>query len=119
MINAERSVNTGKNALFASNKTLDASPPLISNGHSSTMPKAASTFSKSIGIGRESLRVYMAESLDCPVVGVLDEPYTQLCKPAQLSSHTGPPGYIGWTRFQPMYCIDWRACTATPLSGVS
>jgi hypothetical protein len=21
-------------------------------------------------------------------------------KPAQRSSHTGPPGYIGWTRFQ-------------------
>jgi hypothetical protein len=39
----------------------------------------------------------MAESLEIPVVGVLDEPYTQLCKPAQLSSHTGPPGYIGWT----------------------
>ena len=23
-------------------------------------------------------------------------------EPAQPSSHTGPPGYIGWTRFQPM-----------------
>jgi hypothetical protein len=34
-----------------------------------------------------------------PVVGVLDE-----TKRAQRSSHTGPPGYIGWTRFQPMYC---------------
>ncbi len=34
------------------------------------------------------------------VVGVLDEPYS--AKPAQQSSHTGPPGYIGWTRFQPM-----------------
>ncbi len=27
-----------------------------------------------------------------PVVGVSDEPYSE--KPAQLSSHTGPPGYI-------------------------
>jgi hypothetical protein len=36
----------------------------------------------------------------CPVVGVLDEPYS--AKPAQRSSHTGPPGYIGWTLFQPM-----------------
>jgi hypothetical protein len=35
------------------------------------------------------------------IVGVLDESsYT--AKPAQLSSHTGPPGYIGWTRCQPM-----------------
>jgi hypothetical protein len=34
------------------------------------------------------------------VVGVLDEPYS--AKPAQRSSHTGPPGYIGWTPFQPM-----------------
>jgi hypothetical protein len=32
--------------------------------------------------------------------GVLDEPYS--AKPAQRSSHTGPPGYIAWTRFQPM-----------------
>ncbi len=31
----------------------------------------------------------------CTVVGVLDESYS--AKPAQLSSHTGPPGYIGWT----------------------
>ncbi len=23
-------------------------------------------------------------------------------KPTQRSSHTGPPGYIGWTRLQPM-----------------
>ncbi len=98
---AERSVNTGKNALFSSNKTLEASPPLISNGHSSTMPKAASTFSKSIGIGRGRLMYFMEESLDSPVVGVLDEPYSAMYKPAQLSSHIGPPGYIGWTRFQP------------------
>jgi hypothetical protein len=46
-----------------------------------------------------------------PVMGVLDEPYS--AKPVQLSSHTGPPGYIRWTRFY------WRACTANPLSGVS
>ncbi len=49
------------------------------------------------------------------VVGVWDEPF--LAKPAQLSSHTGPPGYIGWIRFQAY--VAWRACTATPLSGVS
>jgi hypothetical protein len=55
-----------------------------------------------------------------PIVGVLDEPYS--AKPAQLSTHTGPPGYIGWTRqFQaPAYVdSDWQAFTATPLSGVS
>ncbi len=34
------------------------------------------------------------------VVGVLDEPYS--AKPAQRSNHTGPPGYIEWTRFQPL-----------------
>ncbi len=32
--------------------------------------------------------------------GVLDEPYSG--KPAQRRSRTGPPGYIGWTQFQPM-----------------
>jgi hypothetical protein len=36
----------------------------------------------------------------CPVVGVLDEPYS--AKPAQRSSHTGPQGYIGRTLFQLM-----------------
>jgi hypothetical protein len=37
----------------------------------------------------------------CGLVGVLDEPYS--AKPAQAySSHTGPPGYIGCTQFQPM-----------------
>jgi hypothetical protein len=35
-----------------------------------------------------------------PVVEVLDELYS--AKPAQRSSHTGPPGYIGLTQFQPM-----------------
>jgi hypothetical protein len=54
--------------------------------------------------------------LSRPEAGVLDELYS--ANPAQRSSHTGPPGYIGWTRFQPTY-VDWRACTATPLSGVS
>ncbi len=47
--------------------------------------------------------------------GVLDEPY--LAKPAQRSIHTGLPGFLGWTRFKPN--VDWRACTGTPLSGVS
>jgi hypothetical protein len=32
--------------------------------------------------------------------GVLDEPDS--AKPAQRSSYTGLPGYIGWTKFQPM-----------------
>ncbi len=47
----------------------------------------------------------------CSEAGVLDESYS--AKPAQRSSHTWPPGYIGWT-------VDTvPACTATPLSGVS
>jgi hypothetical protein len=37
---------------------------------------------------------------DSPEAGVLDEPYS--AKPAQRRSHTGPPGYLGWTRFQSM-----------------
>jgi hypothetical protein len=36
----------------------------------------------------------MAASIP-PEAGVLDEPYS--AKPAQRSSHTGPPGYTGWT----------------------
>jgi hypothetical protein len=40
------------------------------------------------------VHIYFSEA------GVLDEPYST--KPAQRSSHTGPPGYIGWTQFQPM-----------------
>jgi hypothetical protein len=35
-----------------------------------------------------------------PEAGVLDEP--DLAKPAQRISHAGPPGYIGWTLFQPL-----------------
>jgi hypothetical protein len=54
----------------------------------------------------ESSVLIVAQNLFCfytsatSVVGVLDE----LCstKPAQPSSHTGPPGYIGWTRLQLM-----------------
>jgi hypothetical protein len=49
------------------------------------------------------------------VVEVLDKLYS--AKPAQLSNHTGPTGNIGLTRFQPN--VDWRACTAAPLSGIS
>ncbi len=52
-----------------------------------------------------------------PGLGVLDE--YDSAKPAQRSSHTGPPGCIGWTRFQLPAYVEWRACTATPLSGVS
>jgi hypothetical protein len=48
-----------------------------------------------------------------PEGGVLDEPDS--AKPAKRSSHTGPPD---WTAFQPMY-VDWRACTATPLTGLA
>jgi hypothetical protein len=33
-------------------------------------------------------------------VGVLNEAFS--AEPVQRSSHTGPPGYIGRTRFQPM-----------------
>ena len=36
---------------------------------------------------------------ETPVVGVLDEPYS--AKSAQRSSHTSPPGYKGWKRYQP------------------
>jgi hypothetical protein len=36
----------------------------------------------------------------CPEAGVLDELYSD--KPSQRSSHTGPPDYIRWTRFQPI-----------------
>jgi hypothetical protein len=39
-------------------------------------------------------------TVHCTEAGVLDIPYS--AKPAQRSSHTGPPGYIGWTRFQPV-----------------
>jgi hypothetical protein len=51
-----------------------------------------------------------------PEAGVLDDQYS--ANPAKRSSHSGPPGYIGWTRtgFQAPASVD---CTATPLSGVS
>jgi hypothetical protein len=54
----------------------------------------------------------------CTGLGVLDEPYS--AKSKLRSSHIGPPGYIGWTRFQAVLAyLDWRACTAIPLSVVS
>ncbi len=59
-------------------------------------------------------RAGAAQLLSTPEVGDLDEP--DLAKPSRLSSRTGPPGYIGWTRFQP---VDWRACTATQPSGLA
>jgi hypothetical protein len=40
------------------------------------------------------------DGCETPEAGVLDEPDS--AKPAQRSSFTGPPGYIGWTQFQPM-----------------
>jgi hypothetical protein len=49
--------------------------------------------------------------------GVLDEP--DAAKPDQWSNHTGPPGYIGWTVDTVPANVDWRACTATLLSGIS
>ncbi len=52
-----------------------------------------------------------------PVVGVLDETYW--AKPAELSSQIGPPGYIGLPIDMAPAYVDWRACTATPLSGIS
>jgi hypothetical protein len=61
----------------------------------------------------------MQQKFSDTVGGVLDEPYS--AKPTQRSSHTGPPGYIGWIRFQPgpAYVDWWAWYTATPLSGVS
>ncbi len=52
-----------------------------------------------------------------PEAGVLDEPDS--AKPAQLSSHSGPPGYIGWTQLTVPAYVDWRVWTASSLSGVS
>ncbi len=47
--------------------------------------------------------------------GVLDEPYS--AKPAQRSSHTGPTGYIGWTRFQPIYSYTGGPVLGFPVSS--
>ena len=54
---------------------------------------------------------------NAPEAGVLDEPDTAM--PVQQSSHT-----VYWpARLHRMDTVtanlDWRACTATPLSGVS
>ncbi len=51
-----------------------------------------------------------------PGLRVLDEPYS--AKPAQRSSHTGPPGYLGKHGSIPAY-VKWRALTATPLGMLS
>jgi hypothetical protein len=48
-------------------------------------------------------------------LGVLDEPYS--AKPAQRSSHTGPPGLHRMDTV-PAY-VGWRACTTTPMSWLS
>ncbi len=53
----------------------------------------------------------------CTGLGVLEEPYS--AKPAQRSSHTGSQGYIGWTLDTAPAYVDWRACTATTVSGLS
>ncbi len=48
----------------------------------------------------------------------LDEP--QSAKPAKRSCRTGPPGYTGrLLDTVPAAYVDWRACTATPLSRYS
>ncbi len=47
-----------------------------------------------------SILMYTLMFTVSPETGVLDKPYS--AKPAQWSSHTGPPVNIGWTRFQPM-----------------
>ncbi len=52
---------------------------------------------------------------DNPEVGVLDESYS--AKPAQLSSHTGPLCYIGWTGSS--LCKLAGLFLATPLGGIS
>jgi hypothetical protein len=44
--------------------------------------------------------VYVQNHKFSPEAQVLDEPDS--AKPAQRSSYTGPPGYIGWTQFQRM-----------------
>ncbi len=44
--------------------------------------------------------------LRCTEAGVLDERYS--AKPAQRSSHTGLPGYIGRTRFPVLAYVDCR-----------
>ncbi len=43
----------------------------------------------------------MLLSEESPEAGVLDEPDS--AKPAQLSSNTGPPSYIGWKDTVPAY----------------
>ncbi len=48
--------------------------------------------------------------------GGLDEPYS--AKPALPSSDTGPPARLHRMDTVPAY-VDWRACTATPLSVVT
>ncbi len=62
-----------------------------------------------------SILFFLHVFLTKAVVGVLDEPYS--AKRAQRSSHPSLPG--GRMDTVPAYNIDWRACTATPLSGES
>jgi hypothetical protein len=77
----------------------------VSNGVSAHKLDAASESSthtqEVINNTRNLTFLTMKLKMKCkPVEGVLDEPFS--AKPAQPSCHTGPPGYIGWTRFQPM-----------------
>ncbi len=52
------------------------------------------------------MNTYGGRESTLPVVGVLDKPHS--AKPAQRSSHTGPPAYV-----------TWRAGTAAPLTGLA
>jgi hypothetical protein len=54
----------------------------------------------SAGLADKKVRLKLPPLLLQAGPSVVDELYS--AKPAQRSSHTGLPGYIGWTRFQPM-----------------
>ncbi len=69
-----------------------------------------------IGLQKNLMTQYLLAATSA-WLGVLHERYS--AKPAQRSSHTGPPGYIGWTMDTVPAYVDWTACTQTPLSGLS
>ncbi len=61
-------------------------------------------------LGLLTFQFFLSVGVHSTEAGVLDKPYS--AKPAQRSSHTGPPSYIGWTRlqvdlrwFQPMQTV--------------
>ncbi len=65
--------------------------------HNCCVPFNALTLSRYIP---REFRYNPTGTVHCTDAGVLDIPFSN--KPAQRSSHTGPPGYIGWARFQPV-----------------